>query len=76
MRSIWKLLGDIPRVDIVITMGCNVECPYLPCKFREDWNLEDPTGQDDKAFNIVIDLIDNKVKELALRIENKAIKWE
>jgi arsenate reductase len=71
-----KLLGDIPRVDIVITMGCNVECPYLPCKFREDWNLEDPTGQDDKAFNIVIDLIDNKVKELALRIENKAIKWE
>jgi len=26
-----KLLADIPPVDIVITMGCNVECPFLPC---------------------------------------------
>jgi arsenate reductase len=25
-----KLLSDIPPVDIVITMGCNVACPYLP----------------------------------------------
>lgn len=32
-----KLLAAIPEVDVVITMGCNVECPYLPCKFREDW---------------------------------------
>lgn len=26
-----KLLSEIPPVDVVITMGCNVECPYLPC---------------------------------------------
>ena len=26
-----KLLTDIPKVDIVITMGCNVDCPFLPC---------------------------------------------
>ena len=26
-----KLLSDIPELDIVITMGCNVNCPYLPC---------------------------------------------
>ena len=38
-----KLLSDIPPVDVVITMGCNVNCPYLPCKYREDWGLEDPT---------------------------------
>lgn len=31
-----KLLTDIPEVDIVITMGCNVNCPHLPCKYRED----------------------------------------
>lgn len=31
-----KLLQDISPVDVVITMGCNVECPYLPCKRRED----------------------------------------
>jgi arsenate reductase (thioredoxin) len=70
-----KLLKDIPRGDIVITMGCNVECPYLPCKFREDWGLDDPTGMDDAAFNAVIDLIDVKVQELAHRIQNNEIKF-
>ena len=31
-----KLLCDIPAVDMVITMGCNVSCPSLPCRLRED----------------------------------------
>ena len=30
-----KLLADIPPVDVVVTMGCNVSCPSLPCKHRE-----------------------------------------
>lgn len=68
-----KLLKDIPRVDIVITMGCNVECPYLPCKFREDWGLDDPSGLDDAAFNTVIDTIDLQVRELARRIQSNEI---
>lgn len=42
-----KLLEDIPPVDVVVTMGCNVTCPFLPCKHREDWGLDDPTGQSD-----------------------------
>ena len=45
-----KLLDAIPSVDIVITMGCNVECPFVPCQFREDWGLDDPSGKDDKEF--------------------------
>src|SRR5699024_6043748 len=45
-----KLLTDIPEVDIVIKMGCNVVCPYLFSKYEEDWGLEDPTGKDDKEF--------------------------
>lgn len=45
-----KLLADIPPVDVVITMGCNVECPYLPSKRREDWGLDDPTGKSDEEF--------------------------
>ena len=32
-----KVLQDIPSVDIVVTMGCNVDCPCLPCRHREDW---------------------------------------
>ena len=34
-----KLIDEIPPVDIVVTMGCNVKCPYLPCKHKEDWGL-------------------------------------
>ncbi len=59
-----KLLAEIPPVDSVITMGCNVECPYLPCKRREDWGLVDPTGKSDAEFIKTICLIETKIKEL------------
>ncbi len=58
-----KLLSDIPPVDIVVTMGCNVACPFLPCKHREDWGLDDPTGKDDDEFIKVIKEIEGKVFE-------------
>lgn len=60
-----KLLSDIPPVDIVVTMGCNVECPFLPCKHREDWGLDDPAGTSDEEFIKVIKTIGARVKELA-----------
>lgn len=60
-----KLLSDIPSVDIVVTMGCNVDCPFLPCKHREDWGLDDPTGKSDEEFIKVIKIIEAKIKELA-----------
>ena len=56
-----KLLSEIPRVDVVITMGCNVQCPFLPCFHREDWGLDDPTGKSDEAFLDVIREIERKV---------------
>jgi arsenate reductase len=59
-----KLLADIPPVDIVVTMGCNVECPYLPCKRREDWGLDDPTGKPDDEFIAVINKIESKIRSL------------
>lgn len=59
-----KLLSEIPSVDVVITMGCNVNCPYLPCSHREDWGLEDPTGKSDEEFIKVIKLIEEKVRKL------------
>ena len=65
-----KLLEDIPPVDVVITMGCNVQCPWLPSKFREDWDLDDPTGKSDEEFNQIITTIDAKVRELAARIQD------
>ena len=64
-----KLLSDIPDVDVVITMGCNVQCPYLPCTHREDWGLVDPTGQNDEAFLETIQLIEEKVLDLKARLK-------
>lgn len=63
-----KLIKDIPEVDIVITMGCNVDCPFLPCKYREDWGLEDPTGKSDKNFIEIINKIEEKILELRNKI--------
>ena len=59
-----KLLSEIPAVDIVITMGCNVQCPYLPCSHREDWGLEDPTGKSDEDFRVVIQRIHDHILQL------------
>lgn len=68
-----KLIENIPSPDIVITMGCNVKCPYLPCKHREDWGLDDPTGKSDDEFINVIKTIENKILDLAYRIKNNII---
>ena len=64
-----KLLSDIPAVDVVVTMGCNVHCPFLPCSHREDWGLEDPSGKDDAAFLETMHLIEEKVLDLKQRLQ-------
>lgn len=63
-----KLLSDLPPVDVVITMGCNVQCPFLPCKWREDWGLEDPTGKSDEAFLVTIQQIEQKILQLKAKL--------
>jgi arsenate reductase len=69
-----KLLADIPKVDIVVTMGCEVNCPWLPCKHREDWGLDDPTGQSDEVFLATMNTIERKVLDLKRRILDGTIK--
>lgn len=59
-----KLISDIPAPDVVITMGCNVRCPYIPYKERSDWGLEDPTGKSDEEFIKTANLIKEKVLDL------------
>ena len=63
-----KLLTDLPPVDMVITMGCNVQCPSLPCQWREDWGLDDPTGQPDAVFLETIHRIEEKILQLKERV--------
>ena len=65
-----KLLADIPELDIVITMGCNVDCPLLPCQHREDWGLDDPSGKNDDEFLKIIAMIEANIKALIGRLAN------
>lgn len=60
-----KTLSDLPPVDVVVTMGCGVACPFLPSKRREDWGLSDPSGKSDSEFLDVIRIIESKIHELA-----------
>jgi arsenate reductase len=65
-----KLLADIPKkLDILITMGCGVTCPFVPCGYREDWGLEDPSGGPIEGFRLTRDTIKLKVEELIERIK-------
>ena len=59
-----KLLCALLPVDVVVTMGCNVQCPSLPCKRREDWGLDDPSGKPDAVFLETIRRIEEQILRL------------
>ena len=59
-----KLISDIPEVDMAISMGCNVGCPFIGRGFDDNWGLEDPTGKSDEEFKLVIGQIEKKILEL------------
>ena len=59
-----KLVQDIPQVDIAISMGCNVTCPYIGKSFDDNWNLDDPTGKSDDEVIKIIKEIEKKIKKL------------
>ena len=66
-----KLINDIPDVDIAISMGCNVGCPYIGKEFDDNWMLDDPSGKNDEEFIKVIKQIEIKIKELKERLYNE-----
>ncbi|HBR28298.1 MAG TPA: low molecular weight phosphatase family protein, partial [Firmicutes bacterium] len=68
-----KLIEALPPVDIVVTMGCNVSCPFLPSKHREDWGLDDPSGKSDTEFKAVISQIEQNMIRLARQISSQQI---
>lgn len=57
-------MTELPPIDIVVTMGCNVNCPYLPCKYRENWGLDDPSGKDEAEYRKTIAAIEQKMMAL------------
>ena len=68
-----KLLSELPPVDGVVTMGCNVQCPALPCTWRENWGLDDPTGQPDAVFEETIRRIEANILRLRERLRGNDV---
>lgn len=66
-----KLISDSPDVDIAISMGCNVTCPYIGREFDDNWGLEDPTGKSSEEFIKVIKEIEHKILELKAMLINE-----
>ncbi len=69
-----KLLVDIPKIDILITMGCGVQCPFIECDYNEDWGLKDPSGGTIEDFRKSRDVIKSKVTELIEKIRKDSFK--
>ena len=59
-----KTIDKIPTPDIVISMGCDVSCPYIGRAFDDNWNLPDPTGKSDEVFKTVIAEIEKRIRSL------------
>jgi len=65
-----KMTDDLPAIDVLVTMGCGVICPWIPNRHLEDWGLEDPSGKGDAAMDQTIRLIEAKVEDLVRRIQD------
>jgi arsenate reductase (thioredoxin) len=66
-----KSLDEIPAItfDAVITMGCGDACPWVPARYREDWEIPDPRDMNEDDFREIRDEIEAKVKSLLASIE-------
>ena len=59
---------DMGWADVVVTMGCGDECPYIPGKRYIDWQLEDPAGQPIERVREVRDEVGRRVDGLVAEL--------
>lgn len=62
---------DAEWADVVVTMGCGDECPYIPGKRYLDWDLADPKGQPLAAVRETRDEIARRVEELVEQLDRQ-----
>ena len=63
------LTADAVRVsDVVVTMGCGDACPFFPGTRYEDWELDDPAGQEIEAVRPIRDEIRRRVEKLVAEL--------
>jgi protein-tyrosine-phosphatase len=65
-------LEDAEWADVVVTMGCGDECPYIPGKRYVDWDLPDPKGQPVEAVRATRDEIARRVEALVAELDGTA----
>lgn len=69
-RALDRELAE--QADVVVTMGCGDECPYIPGRRYVDWDLEDPKGLPIDEVRQIRDDIDSRVRELAAELDGEA----
>jgi arsenate reductase (thioredoxin) len=62
--------ADAEWADVVVTMGCGDECPYIPGKRYLDWKLEDPNGRPLEEVRRTRDEIERRVTELISELDD------
>ncbi len=65
--------ATVQDADVVITMGCGDACPFYPGKSYEDWQLDDPAGQEIETVRRVRDEIRSRVQELLARLQDSVV---
>ena len=60
------------KADVVVTMGCGDECPYIPGKRYIDWDLQDPKGLPAEQVRVIRDDIARRVEELVRELDGWA----
>jgi protein-tyrosine-phosphatase len=72
-RRPHKLIpSDGEWADVVVTMGCGDECPYIPGKRYLDWDLPDPKGQPLETVRATRDEIERRVQALVAELDGDA----
>jgi arsenate reductase len=66
-QALTRELAD--GADVVVTMGCGDECPYIPGKRYIDWDLEDPAGLPLDGVRVVRDDIARRTAELVSQLD-------
>ena len=66
-RALTRALAE--QADVVVTMGCGDECPYIPGKRYVDWELEDPKGRPVEEVRATRDNIDRRVRALVEELD-------
>ena len=66
-RALTRELAE--EADVVVTMGCGDECPYIPGKRYIDWDLEDPAGLPLDDVRVVRDDIARRTAELVSQLD-------